>query len=284
MIINNGRCRRMLLCLATTTGMLIAGSGASEAAQLLFSPDGSPAGTGAVETMLPLQNISSVNLPRGTLILHGDTAQVTMVPEWQFDRRTVLQGRILDTRKTMGQRRGLLAGITGILFFDSGEWINHFDDKSAVESLTTDKDTFAGRISAVSGSDIEMTQLNGQKITVPLSAVQDLRSPRAFRFDIPLSHLIANVDETQRLELDGSKVNLTHLGRTFRLAQLRTASRQASNDGDVSTAKLVALGTTVSLLNMAQLAPLLGIPLGAEPALRRNAFFKQFRFNLPNNQ
>jgi hypothetical protein len=269
---------RKPLRISTASVLAIFGliAGEAQAAQLLYSPDGTADGAGAIDTALPLSKIEGVPLQRGTFTVHGNIAEITTVPEWQFDHRSVLDGRVLDTRKTGAPGR---ASITGIIFFDAGEWIGYFDDKSAVETITTDKGTLAGRITGLSNLDLELTQLNGQHIAVPLSSVRELRSPRAFRFQIPLSGIATSFDFSQKLELDAATVSLSPIGRTFRLASLKTLVHKQSEDGDISTAKLAVMGSAVSLLNMAQLAPLLGITLGAEPTLRRRAFFKDYQFN-----
>jgi len=262
--------------LCASAAVLLASQSAS-AAQLLFSPDGGTDGSGAIDTALPVSKISSVPVPRGSLVIHGDTAAIKTVPEWQFDPRTVLSGKVLDTRNSV---QGSTTVITGVMFFDSGEWISYFDDKTALESVeTSDNHTFVGRISSIADGKIVVTQVNGVVVGVPLNTVQQVRSPRAFAFSIPLTGLTPGVSFAQPLELDASRVAINQLGRNFRLAQLKSVVRHENLDGDVSSGKLVALGTFVSLANLAQLAPLLAIPLAREPNLERHAFLKNFVSN-----
>lgn len=262
--------------ICASASLLLASPSAS-AAQLLFSPDGGADGSGAIDTALPISKISSVPVPRGSLVIHGDIATVKTVPEWQFDPRTVLSGKVLDTRSSTQSGTNV---ISGIMFFDNGEWISYFDDKTALETVaTSDNHTFVGRISAITDGRIDVTQVNGVVVGVPLNTVHQVRSPRAFAFSIPLTGLAPGVSFSQPLELEANRVAISQLGRNFRLAQLRSVVQHENLDGDVSTGKLVALGTFVSLANLAQLAPLLAIPLAREPNLERHAFLKNFVSN-----
>ncbi len=269
------------LSLIIACALIITQHVGASAAQLLFSPDGGQ-GTGSIDTALPLAKLGSLSLPRGRMVVHGDTVQITMVPEWQFDPRVVLSGKVLDTRHTT---QSGVSVIKGVALVTEGEWISHFDDKTSIESIDLASSngaaggTKTGRITGITATDIEITQLDGTKVSVPLSAIEQIHSPRAIEFSIPLLGISPALPLNQPVELNVTRVTANSMGRTFQLAQLKSVLRKQMDDGDMSTTKVVALGAFVSLINMGQLAPLLAIPLGQRTSLQRRAFFKQLPFN-----
>jgi hypothetical protein len=241
---------------------------------VFFSADGGAGGSGSVETAMPLDKLGSVPLPRGRFWLRGNSAEVTVVPEWQFDPRTALTGPVLDTRLSTTKAGGV---VTGIVFFDNGEWINYYDDPHSIDTVNTKTGSTSGRITSINNGLITLKTVGGQTALIALTDATAIRSPRAFIFSIPTTPLQQSV-EGEPPYAEARTVALTPTATPFHLAALRTEMRNQMNDGDWSTRKLVAVGAFLSLVELAQFAPYIAIPI-ASSKTQHQMFRRQLFFN-----
>lgn len=254
--------RYWALTLATCAAIL--NTSAALAGTVFFSPDNQDATSGSVETALQLERVGTVPLPRGRIVIRGNTAEITVIPEWQFDRRVVLFGPVLDTTVASTDSRSM---VNGIAFLDAGEWINYFDNPRAIETVTTSSGTTSGRITEVTSTEIEVTSPGGQKTPVPLASVIRIISPRAFRFSIPASKF-QTTTAGEPMVADASTLSITPIGAPFQVTALRSEVRRQMDDGDISTKKLVWLGAALSFIQLGQMMPALAVPLGTRPLSR----------------
>jgi hypothetical protein len=229
----------------------------AQATTVYFSPDGGTGGSGAVETALPMEKLGSVPLPRGRFRIRGDVADVSVIPEWQFDRHLALTGKVLDTRmQTLGARTIL----SGVVIFTGGEWIGYYDNPRAIETVITGSTAINGRITEVSESQVSLTTPGGQMLSVPMSTISAIRSPRVFDFSIGASSLQPGNDG-EPAQAEVRTVSLAATGTPFHLSALRAEVRRETADGDWSTGKLIAVGTFLSLIEIGQLTPYLVVPI-----------------------
>jgi hypothetical protein len=265
--------RRALICLAVSINAML-GALPAGAFTVFFSADGGSGGSGSVEAALPLDKLGPVPLPRGRVWLRGNTAEVTVIPEWQFDPRTALTGPVLDTRLTSTKSGAV---VTGIVFFDNGEWINYYDDPRAIDTVSTKSGSTSGRISNISNGLITLKTLGGQTALIALTDATAIRSPRAFTFSIPTTPLQQSVDGDPPFS-EASTIALAPTATPFHIAALRTEMRKQMDDGDWSTRKLVAVGAFLSLVELAQFAPYIAIPV-ASSKTQHQMFRRQLFFN-----
>jgi hypothetical protein len=230
------------------------------AATMLFSPDSGSPMTGAIDVVLPIDKMGNLPLPRGRIKIQGNTAELSMIPEWQFDRDIVLYGTVLDTRIISGGKQPI---IRGVILWKDGAWLEYFDNPRDKEDVIANGRTVSGRITEVVGTSLEM-DVNGTPTSIPLSAVSDVNSGRVFEFEIPTTPLQQRVAD-QPFYADARSIAMRATARPFRVAQLRSTIVKSMDEGDWSTKRLVAIGTALSLIELAQLAPTIAVPLGLGP-------------------
>lgn len=239
-----------LSAIAMTISPAVAGT-------VFFCSDGGAGGAGSVEAVLPLAKLGSLTLPRGRIMIKGNTAEVSEIPEWQFDRRRVLVGQVLDTRVSSHKAGSI---ISGVMFFTGGEWLGYFDNPLALETVNAGAVTVSGRIRSIADGTVTIRTLSGNEQTLPLSAVVSIHSPRAFHFSIPAS-LLCPSEDGDVLQASAQTALVSPTATPFRLAVLSRQVRNDLDDGDIPTRKLVAIGTMLSCIEIAQLVPYMVIPL-----------------------
>ncbi len=255
---------------------ILAGGQPAIAASLSFESDGKGT-SGAVAGEMPLARLSGITVPRGRLSVDGSTLELSIIPEWQFDRKTALTGTVLQTDAAVAAKT---ATISGVVYFQSGEWIKYIDDTTAPDLLTLSNGVVRGRIDSFTETDAVLKLDDGSMRNVPLADISAIKSPRAFTFRIP-AHATQTLQAGTSFKADASDIYFTPTGKFYRGRALK-AELNRNSDGDVSTAKLVAIGMGMSLIELGQLAPILAVPLGQGP-LRRAAFFEQYPFNHMNS-
>lgn len=233
---------------------------AANAATMYFAPDAVNTTAGSIDVVLPIDTMGTLPVPRGRIQINGNTATLTMIQEWQFDRQNVLQGYVLDTRL---DNSGKQPYMRGVIMWTDGSWIDYFDDRKPDEEVITGKAITVGHVSEVTATDVAVETGSGTK-RVPLSAITEIRSPRVYTFAIPTTSL-QQPSGTQQFYSDARSIKMTATAKPFRLAVLRSNVQRAMDTGDWSTKKCVAVGTLMSLVELSQLAPVLAVPLGAGP-------------------
>ena len=112
--------------LALALLQLTIGACAGLAVPITFGATGSQITT--IEGDIPVRSIGGVLLPKGSVSISGNTIDVGAVPEWLFDKHTVLSGVLINpTLNTTGDR----ATITGLVYFQTGEWLKNLGRNQA---------------------------------------------------------------------------------------------------------------------------------------------------------
>ena len=233
------------------------------AAQVNYTPGGTGTAYGAVVTKIPLDKLGSITLPRGRAYINGNQIEVTIIPEYQFDRRTILSGLTFNTRVVPSEKQNL---ISGIAYFNDGEWLEYIDDQKAPDLLQTDQGFVSGRITGIDNDHMQIDMHDGTRREIPLASISDIRSPRAFLFTVPLTpsdELAKSIAQGQPFQTESSQISMRPAAKIYRLAALKK-DEDLKGDGDTSTAKLVFISSALSLVELGTLAPLLADPLGTQ--------------------
>jgi hypothetical protein len=230
------------------------------AATMYFSPDNPAGATGAIDVVLPIDKMGSLPVPRGRIKINGNTAELSMIPEWQFDRDLVLYGTVLDTRIDNSGKQPI---VRGVVIWTDGAWLDYFDDHKPDETVIANNVAVVGRIADITATDLGI-ESGGTTTRTPLSAVSEIRSPRVFSFAIPTTSLQPRV-ANQGFYSDARSLTMQATSKPFRLAALKRQVNRQMDDGDWSTAKLVGVGTVLSLVELSQLVPTFAVPLGVGP-------------------
>ena len=221
----------------------------ASAAAVSFTPQPNLNG-GAVVGRVPLANLGSLTLPRGRAYFKSNIVEITAVPEYQFDREQVLSGPIL---KCWSSINGKNASINGIAYFQDGEWIKYIDE-AAPDKVVTSNDTYTGMITAMKNGILEITPDSGTPKQIPIADVQQIISPRAYTFSLPVTAFLS-VPQGQPIAGDTTKVTMKATSRVIALSAVKRDPLM-QGDGDISSKKLTALWAGLSGVELAQFIPL----------------------------
>jgi hypothetical protein len=249
--------------LITLSVALVSSTVPASAATMYFNPDQAQTAvnaTGAIDVVLPLDKMGTLPVPRGRIKINGNAAELTMIPEWQFDRDQVLAGSVLDTKIDTTGKQPI---VRGVLIWTDGSWIDYFDDHKPDETVVSNGASITGRITEVTPTDIAI-ESGGKVQRAPLTAISEIQSPRVFSFAIPTTPLQRRVAD-QPFYSDARSISMEATAKPFRLAALKRTIARQMDDGDWSTAKIVGVGTILSLVELSQLVPTFAVPLGVGP-------------------
>jgi hypothetical protein len=259
-----------IACAIAATGSLPVG-----AAPLTFTPDLAK-NSATLEGLIPASTFSGIKLPKGNIELEDGTLAVTIIPEWNFDRVPVLKGPIIRTEVTTNERQAM---VSGVVLFNEGYWYERCWQPGSQDVLVTNSGTITGQISEVTSQALLVTDSKGAALTVPLASLKEIHSPRAYAFAIPAVDG-ATILPDQPWTADSQRAQLTPTSDRVATASLRR-DPLLKGDGDWSTARLVVLGTALSLVELAQFVPELILPL-QEKRLMSNALRKEYVTSVNN--
>src|SRR5262249_40891271 len=126
-----------------------------------------------------LSKIGSIPLNRGRATFSGNTIDITVIPEWQFDRLSVFSGYLV---RTSGILKGNELLISGLAYFDSGDWLPYIDDPKRNDVVTTASGSVEGKITSVTPFAVEVTSASGGVQTISLKDITDIDSPHVYHF------------------------------------------------------------------------------------------------------
>jgi hypothetical protein len=160
---------------------------------------------------LPVANIGNYLLPDGQISVSGQLVEVGAVPEWLFDRHTILTGTLIRldlgaspaataasaaTTPSNGVNappQGSAPGVPssrldGLVYFTGGDWLKNLRTSRISETVeAADGNTYVGRISAVTADNLSIDTLPGQTRTLALANVRNIVSPFSYRFSAQAS-------------------------------------------------------------------------------------------------
>lgn len=260
--------RCLALCLAFTLQLstLSALAAPVEMQQL----EGKPA---QANLTLPAASIGSMLLPDGQISVSGQLVEVGAVPEWLFDRHTVLTGTLIRLDVGTGSK------LDGLVYFNGGDWLKNLRQGRISETVeAADGNTYVGRISTVTSENLSIDTLPGQTRTLALANVKNIVSPYSYRFSATASDVKLS-PETGTTTCDASIVSFApaRLGSTSSsptaLAPAQPKARLfASNQSVLKLPKSTLAGTEGGISKKAitamvavdaanTLAPMIALPL-----------------------
>ena len=233
---------------------------------------------------LPVANIGNYLLPDGQISVNGQLVEVGAVPEWLFDRHTILTGTLirLDLGATPAISQGSAQAVAssrldGLVYFNGGDWLKNLRTSRISETVeAADGNTYVGRISTVTAENLSIDTLPGQTRTLALANVKNIVSPFSYRFSAQASDV--------KLSPDNGMTTCDASSATFALARplgqpqsaIATQSRPrmfgsaskpvftlpkstlAGTEGGISKKAITAM-ITVDAANT--LAPMIALPL-----------------------
>jgi len=230
---------------------------------------------------LPVKGIGGLLLPNGQITVQGQNVEVGAVPEWLFDRHTVLTG-VLVRLDLSGGVAGEPAALSGIAYFNGGDWLRNLHRGGGRETVeTVGGETYQGKISSITKDQLTIDTLPGQSKTLALPTIANIVSPYSYRFSAAASAVKLSPDTASTL-CDASTVTFApaRLQSGVKIASastpvLASSSSQhfklpksilAGTEGGI-TKKAIAFMITADFVNTA--APCIAIPLVATLGTRR---------------
>lgn len=176
----------MALSFFASAALGLAAQTAANAGSIEVVPADKGAGA-AMSGRLKVSNLGMMKLNRGSVLLKGSTFEVGAVPDWLFDRHSVLKGTLLTTPSADSQKT---AGLAGLVYFDRGEWLNNLDNFKRLDNIRLkDGSILAGRIRSVNDTTVDFQDSLGKTRRIEKSDIDTVESPRAFYFNIPADNV-----------------------------------------------------------------------------------------------
>jgi hypothetical protein len=238
---------KFIICALISLAMATNASGVL-AANLTFTPQSNTNG-GAIYGRVPLSKFGMLQLPRGRASFKAHMVEISAVAEYQFERQIVLSGPII---KCSCINNGKLSIVNGIAYFQDGDWLRYIDN-SAPDKITTLSTTYEGQITALKKGFVEIT--TGQLVTnVPTDQIVAVTSPRVYNFSMVVTPYLS-VPQGEPISGETPMVSMKPSADVISLSVVKHDPLMAG-DGDVSTKKLVLLGTFLAAVQITQFIPM----------------------------
>lgn len=250
-----------------------------------IAPDAPAGSLSALELTSVVDGIGTIKIPRGRLSIKNGKAEISTIPEFQFDRVPVLDGVLIKQSIT---QNGSGSSIDGTIFVTEGPWLQYLWQPGQVDTIITAGGTTQGRITAIDNNLIEMDTIDKKRAAINLADVTNIQSPRTLSFHMNATPANASnlaqgfVGETGRASLTpykpGDKVTVANLAGLKR-------ELKKSEDGDLSNRKIAVICTAASLAQLAQTAPMITLGLQYD-RFARNVYYKNLAqmtgYQMPN--
>jgi hypothetical protein len=159
---------------------------------------------------LPVASLGSMLLPEGQISVNGQLVEVGAIPEWLFDRHTVLTGTLIRLDLGAGTTS---ARLDGLVYFNGGDYLKNLRRNRISETVeAADGNTYVGRISTITSNSLSIDTLPGQTRTLALANVKNIVSPYCYRFSAPASDV--------KLSPENGTTSCDASSATFALSQL----------------------------------------------------------------
>ncbi len=247
--------------------------------------------------------LGRLQLPQGQVKIAGSDLSIKAVPDWLFDRHTVLSGQVVSANYDASSQ-----SVSALTYFTGGDWLSELTSgrKRAKETITLKSgSSLTGNVRSVSGGKLNFEVLPGQVQALALSDIQSISSPFAFRLDFKVGDVKLNPD-TQELTAEAASValrspqagpapgsnkailtassglSLGNRGETY-----LPASRLPGTEGGITKNKIAGM---IAMDTINTLAPIVAIPLvvplGERGAINKLNSFQQadianYVFNFP---
>lgn len=205
----------LVLSLALTAALALqcAGLPAQAALVEMKQAEGKPV---QASLALPVANIGNYLLPDGQISVNGQLVEVGAVPEWLFDRHTILTGTLIrldlaapastqaanpasttnaSAPQGSAQAVASTSRLDGLVYFNGGDWLKNLRTNRISETVeAADGNTYVGRISTVTADNLSIDTLPGQTRTLALANVKNIVSPFSYRFSAQASDVKLSPD------------------------------------------------------------------------------------------
>lgn len=293
---------------ALAVSSVVLSSQAADAGTVRYIPDAGLSQLESIDLACIVDGIGKIKIPRGRIIVRNGRAEVSTIPDFQFDRVSVLEGVLL--RQTVTPTSGGV-NFEGTILVTDGPWMQYLAAPAQLDILATTGGERRGHVLSVNNGQIEFKTVDGQTITFNINEVTEIRSPRTLTYrvnawstsrstppSIPSttgsnssSTLAAQnapaitsgfSGETGRATLSpyapGDRITVSNLD------ELRKDLKR-QEDGDMTNGKIAAICTGASLLQLAQAAPLITLSLQSN-RFARSVYYKNLQqmtgYQLPN--
>ncbi|MBK9203576.1 MAG: hypothetical protein IPL73_14335 [Candidatus Obscuribacter sp.] len=238
----------------------------------------------------PVGSMGRLLLPQGMLKVRGQVVEVQAVPEWLFDRHTVLKGKLLQATIRSGEAAANPnTSLDALVYFNDGDWLKElYRGKRTRESITLKSgEIVSGNVRSVGEEALNIEIIPGTIKKIELGDIVGVDSPYAYRINVALAN-VKIAPDSQDLAADGGAVQFTPatiINGKFgnQLAKNKTAILPASNlpgtEGGITRNKIASM---VAADTINTLAPLIAIPivvpLGERSAIRGLNSYQQADF------
>lgn len=238
----------------------------------------------------PVASMGRLLLPQGQLKVRGQVVEIQAVPDWLFDRHTVLKGKLLQANIHNGDvATNPNTSLDALVYFNDGDWLKElYRGKRTRESITLKSgETVSGNVRSIGDEALNIEIIPGTIKKIDLAEVVTVDSPYAYRINVALSN-VKIAPDSQDLAADGGAVQFTAatiITGKFgnQLAKNKTAVLPASNlpgtEGGITRNKIASM---VAADTVNTLAPLIAIPivvpLGERSAIRGLNSYQQADF------
>lgn len=204
----------------------LAAAGA-EAAPISFQAD-SAASPASLSAQIKVERVGSLQLRNGSVLMKGGTIEVKDSCDDSAQPSTVLKGRLL---RVESDPDAIPAQITGLAYFEEGPSLPEIDDPRTGDLIFKRDGALSGRITGLSGYDLQVVNPGGQKTTIDVSTVKFVRSPRAFLFRISID-AISVIPNTVAFRANASSLTFKSTARERSLPFSSILPERSSQSAD----------------------------------------------------
>lgn len=251
------------------------------AGTLRIAPDAPAGSLESLDLACVVDSIGQIKIPRGRLVVRNGRAELSCIPEFQFDRVPVLDGALI--KQSLNS-----TAVDGVIFILEGPWLQHLAQQGQLDSVSTASGTTQGRITNIENGTIELDAIDKKHVSINLSDVTNLQSPRALSFHVnTIGAAATNLASGANAETGRATLTPVRYGDKVSIANLNGLRQELKKqeDGDMSNRKIAAICTGASLLQLAQTAPLITLALQYD-RMARTAYYKQLQqltgYQMPN--
>lgn len=266
------------------------------AAQLMIKQAENGKGAQA-NTMLSTTRIGKVALPSGSIKIRGQAVEIQAVPDWLFDRHTVLTGKLLKIDLKSSQNEANEANksnapseltsaqmVQGLVYIDGGDYLKDLGLSQLGTYrndvlTTTDGQILNGTIRGVSTDSLTFDTLPGKTRNVPFAQIADLTSKRIYKFEAPAQQVRIDPDTGNIICQAGTATIMPSKGMMLAMKgqPITPRSTLAGTEGGI---KKGAIAGMIAVDVAQTLAPIIAmpiaIPLGERQAKNTLTTYGQF--------
>ncbi len=216
---------------------------------------------------MPIKQIGPLLLPRAVVQFSGMDVNVLAVPDWLFDRNTVLAGTLVNAQIDMSSKTG---DLRGLVYFSDGLWLGNLASVNAPDVISINSgEMLRGRIRERLNNGFAFKPDTGAMRKILFTEIKNINSPRAYIFTIP-SDSTKVLPENSSVKFDANTISFAptfghgFISRSARIPK----STLAGTEPGISKNQLAAM---IGVNVVTELAPAIAIPLALNPGTNAQA-------------